>query len=186
MNPTVLPELSWIPTTACGDRHLARVQRVVVHRWGDPATTEQAEQATYHGVIGYFQNPAHQASAHFVYPGSAEPGHCTQMVRLADYAWTEAAYNPTSVEIESADLIWTGDDGLGLEQLARIVGWLLHHYGLSPLWSVDHGFCRHADLGAAGGGHTQCPTTDLAAWRYFAGRVAYQYHAGGYRKTWAR
>lgn len=186
LHAAVLPELTWTPTTACGARNGARVHRVVVHRWGVKFSSEAAEARTYHGVVNYFRNRDNGASAHLVYAGSAAPANCTQMVRWSDYAWTEAAYNPTSVEVESADLIWEGSDHAGALQLARIVAYLLHKYQLPAVWSHDRGFCRHADLGAAGGGHTACPTTSVAQWRAFCSMVVAAHARGGFRASWGR
>lgn len=181
-----LPDLDWRPTKACSDRHGSKVTRVVVHRWGVRFTTEKAEAATYLGVIRFFSNPANSASAHIVFPGSAVPGKATQMVPWGKLAWAQAAYNATSDEIESADACWVGHDMTGLAVLARIVAFRLKKRGLPPVWSHERGFCRHGDLGAAGGGHTACPTTDLAAWRHFNRLVQTEYHRGGFRRTWGR
>lgn len=186
MSPVHLPELHWRPTSACGLRHGHPVSLVVVHRWGVRYVSEPAEAHSYQGVITYFMDRAHQASAHVVYPGSAVPDEATQLVRWTDYAWAEAAYNPAAVEIESADAIWLGKDAHGFAQLARMVAYLLHHYQLPPVWSHRRGFCRHADLGAAGGGHLACPTTDLALWRHFARLVQAEHLRGGFRKVWGR
>jgi hypothetical protein len=179
-----LPDIKWQPTKAKGERHGSKVQRVVLHRWGVKFTDRPHERMSYNGVINEFLNRANQASAHFVFPGSAVPNEITQMVRYADYAWTEAAYNPTSVEIECADAIWLGMDNDGLEQLAHITGFLLHHFDLPPVWSHDRGFCRHGDLGVAGGDHPACPTTNTAFWKAFVRKTQAHYHAGGYRKVW--
>lgn len=179
-----LPGIVWRPTANHGQRHGSHVARVVLHTWGVRFTDEQAEKRSYEGVVNYFLEPSSQVSAHFVYPGSAVPNEITQMVSYANYAWTEAAFNPTSVEIECADAIWQGADPDGFEQLAHTVGYLLHHFQLPPVWSESHGFCRHGDLGAAGGGHLACPTTNVSEWKRFAGRVMNNYNAGGYRKFW--
>jgi hypothetical protein len=181
-----LPELVWNPTTACSNRRGHPVSLVVVHRWGVRYVDPKHEAASYHGVVNYFKNRSNQASAHFVYPGSAVPNEATQMVRYADYAWAEAAYNPSSVEIESADAIWLHKDGEGLHQLARIVAFLLHRYKLPAVWSSRRGFCRHADLGMAGGGHTECPTTDLGLWRSFSRLVQTEADRGHFRPVWGR
>lgn len=187
-----LPDLTWKPTTACGLRHGATIDLVVVHRWGVRYVSEPGEEKSYAGVVSYFTNPANRASAHVVYPGSAVPGEATQMVRWADYAWTEAAYNPVSVEVESADAIWTKDangdlhDDAGFHQLARIVAGMCHYHAVPPVWSHRHGVCRHADLGAAGGGHLECPTTDLGLWRHFVHLVQAEYERGGFRARWGR
>lgn len=182
-----LPGIKWVPTQAKDARHGSRVQRVVLHTWGGRYTTEQAEAISYGGVIAEFENTNNKASAHFVYPGSARPNEITQMVRYSDFAWTEAAYNPTSVEIECADAIWQGHDPDGLKQLAHIVGFLLHRFKLPPVWSHDRGFCRHGDLGMAGGDHLLCPVTlPSGLWRGFIRDVQANYKRGGYRKTWGR
>jgi hypothetical protein len=183
---THLPELKWHPTTACSSRHGAKVRLVVVHRWGVRYVDKPGEKKSYAGVVAYFSLSVNRASAHIVYPGSAVPGEATQMVRWADLAWTEAAYNPVAQDVESADAIWLGKDEAGFEQLARIVAGLCHYNGLPPVWSHVHGFCRHADLGAAGGGHLECPTTDLALWRRFVGAVQREYERGGFRARWGR
>lgn len=182
----VLPLLDWRPTSACGERHGAQVQRVVVHRWGVTFTTEPAEAKSYEGVVRFFENPANQASAHIVFPGSAAPGKATQMVPWSLKAWAEAAYNPSSDDIESADAIWLGHDWQGFHVLARIVAFRLHERGLPPTWSAERGFCRHGDLGTAGGGHTSCPTTDLHLWRLFAATVQHEHARGGFRSRWGR
>lgn len=181
-----LPDLRWNPTTAYGQRHGHPIELVVVHRWGVRYTTEPAEAKTYEGVVNYFKNPANQASAHVVYPGSAVPDEATQMVEWHNYAWAEAAYNPAAVEVESADAIWAGADEAGFAQLARIVAAMLHYHGLPPVWSHRRGCCRHADLGVAGGDHLECPTTDLALWRRFVHAVQREHERGGFRPRWGR
>jgi hypothetical protein len=192
IHPHALPDLKWEATQNCGDRHGAKIRLVVVHRWGVRYTSEHDEAASYHGVINYFKQPSSQASAHIVYPGSAAPGEATQMVRWSQKAWAEAYYNPDSVEVESADAIWLGHDPAGFHQLARITAYFLHHYNLPDrelnATGVVHGsgFCRHADLGQLGGGHTACPTTDLHLWNAFAGLVRSEYQRGGFRLTWGK
>lgn len=181
-----LPKIVWTPTPNHGQRAGAKVERVVLHTWGVRFTTEAAEEKSYEGVVSYFQRPQSQVSAHFVYPGAAKPNEITQMVAYADYAWTEAAYNKTSVEIECADAIWQGKDKAGMEQLAHITGFLLRHFKLDPVHSIKDGFCRHGDLGAAGGGHTACPTTNMKLWDHFASLVKEHYQANQYRARWGR
>lgn len=193
MSEIVLPELKWHPTAASGDRRGHPVKLVVVHRWGVRYVNPNGTLQSYHGVINFFSDRTNQASAHVVYPGLALPvgsrptdGEATQMVAWADYAWAEAAYNPVADDVESADAIWLGKDWPGFEQLARIVAYRLHKRGIPPVWSSRHGFCRHADLGAAGGGHTQCPTTDLVLWRRFVRSVQREHERGGFRDRWGR
>jgi hypothetical protein len=182
----VLPELRWNPTAACSSRLGHSVSLVVVHRWGVRYTSPAGEENSYHGVVNFFKNPANRASAHVVFPGSAVPGEATQMVHWSDLAWAEAAYNPVSDEIESADAIWLGDDPEGLQVLARIVAYRLHKRRLPAVWSTRYGVCRHADLGQPGGGHLECPTTDLPLWRNFVTKVQRELERGGFRDRWGR
>jgi hypothetical protein len=181
----VLPKVIWTPTQAKGSRHGAKVQRVVIHRWGVKYVSKAKTAAAYKGVISEFLDKKNEASSHFVFPGCAVPNEITQMVRYSDYAWTQSAYNPTSMEIECADAMWLGHDDEGFEQCAHIVGFWLKHFKLPPVWSVDHGFCRHYDLGAKGGGHSD-PTTNLRLWKEFVGLVQTEYKQGGYRTSWGR
>lgn len=184
--PVVLPELAWHPTAASGDRHGHPVTLVVVHRWGVRYGGSAETAKEYRGVINFFSDPKNGASAHVVFPGSAVPNEATQMVSWADYAWAEAAYNPVADDVESADAIWLGHDPHGFNVLARIVADRLLRRKLPPVWSHVHGFCRHCDLGQPGGGHYECPTTDLTVWRAFVASVQREYHRGGFRKVWGR
>lgn len=192
VRPHALPRLEWLASPNHSSRHGSRVNRVVVHRWGVKFHSMEAEQASYKGVLHYFQQPQSQVSAHVVYPGSAAPGEATQMVTWREKAWAEAHYNPDSVEVESADAIWLGHDPEGLQQLAHMVAFMLHHWELPPRMlapatvATQRGFCRHADLGLLGGGHTSCPTTDLHLWHSFAAKVLAEYERGGFRESWGR
>lgn len=184
--PVVLPKLDWVPTQACGSRGGEKVARVVLHRWGVAYTGSVAEANSYRGVIREFQNPANDASSHIVLPGSAVLGKATQMVPWSQKAWTQAAYNPSSVEIECADALWLGQDPHGLQVAARITAFLLYKYGLPARWSKEQGFCRHADLGSLGGGHTACPTTDLSVWRTFVRMVQFEANRGDFLAQWGK
>lgn len=178
-----LPKLTWMPTPAHSSRGGVAIEDVFLHRWGG---------GTLPGVESEFKNPANQASSTFVYAGEVGPfrGQCVQMVKLADKAWTEAAFNAEGVSIECADAIWLGHDPIGFARVARITGWLCKHLGLPPVWVRDphthaKGVCRHADGGQDGGGHTACPTTDIHLWEQFIYRVKAEVKADGYRKAWA-
>ena len=185
--PVVLPALTWVPSPnfypGAEDRGVARI---VLHRWASPLGTNAETKVHYEGVINLFKTTSSQVSSHVVFPGSADPGKATQMVAWKDSAWTEMEYNTTSISIESADNIWFGKDDVGMQVLARCVGFLLKKHNLPAIYSIEKGFCRHADLGQAGGGHTQCPTTDMAVWDNFVKRVQAEFARGGYRKTWGR
>lgn len=183
VSTVVLPKVIWKPTPACGSRYGSAVNLVVVHRWGSRFTNPTAEEETYDGVVNFFMDPNNSASAHLVFPGSAAPGEVTQMVAWDQMAWTEAAYNPVSDDIETADALWIDanpkPDAVGLAVLARIVACRLHKRGLPPVWSTHRGFCRHGDLGASGGGHYACPTTNMTYWKSFVGMVQREYARSG-------
>lgn len=190
----MLPELHWRPTAARSSRHGHPVTIVVVHRWGVRYVSPAQEAKSYEGVVGYLQDASNKASAHVVFPGSAVPGEAAQLVAWGDLAWAQAAYNAAADDVESADACWLPSpsdhgrviDEAGLAVLARIVASRLHARRLPPVWSTRHGFCRHADLGAAGGGHTSCPTTNLALWRRFVSLVEHEADRGGFRPVWGR
>jgi hypothetical protein len=187
MTAVTLPTLEFAFTEACSSRHGTPVRLIWLHTWGTPG-------GVIDGVKNFFMNPAHDVSAHFVYAGEKgkDKGRCIQMVHMADKAWTEAAYNSSGISIECADPIWQGKDPAGLARVARITGWLLKRYQL-PAQYVDHnhissgrGFTRHADGGLAGGGHTSCPTTNMALWHSFVQMVQHEVAKGGYRTNWAK
>jgi hypothetical protein len=186
VGPVVLPELDWQPTRAASSRHGAQVVRVVVHRWGARYVDSAHEDASYHGVVNYFRDPANEASSHIVHPGSAHPGRATQMVPWDMAAWTEAEFNASSVEVECADAIWLGHDPRGLHETARIVAFLLHKYRLPVRWSTQTGFCRHGDLHQQKDPHPACPTTDMHLWGAFSQLVHHEATRGGFRETWGR
>jgi hypothetical protein len=180
----ILPRLVLRPTRAMSTRRGHEVDLVVLHRWGVKFINMPAEARSYQGVVNYFLDPKNKASSHIVFPGSAVPGEATQMVGWSEMAWTEAAFNPYCDEIECADAIWLGDDPIGLSVLARIVAFRLHVRNLPAVWSNRRGFCRHADLGVAGGGHLECPTTDISLWRYFVSLVETEVALGDFRPKW--
>jgi hypothetical protein len=180
-----LPDpLRWVPSPNFSRRG-APCTLVTVHRWGG---------GTFPGVQAEFANRSSQVSAHLVYAGETGPhaGECVQMVGYKEKAWHCAAFNSVSIGLECADSIWSGNDNLGFERAARIVAYLLHHIG-SPASYVHgeqlvhqpHGFTRHYDLGALGGGHTD-PTTDLSVWTKFCALVKMEAQRGGFRPVWGR
>lgn len=185
----VLPAITWTPTTAFSSRGGRKVETAFAHRWGVSDWRHERIQ----GVINTFQNVANQASSHIVYAGEVgfDAGECVQMVRLADKAWTEGAFNSEGVSVELGDAMWLGADPEGFCVAARIFGWLLKHCDLNNQWVKDPhthntGISRHGDGGVDGGGHTSCPTSDLELWGQFVARVKAEYKRGGYRTVWAR
>lgn len=142
---------------------------------------------SYASAIGWLCNPVAQASSHFVL---REDGReCTQLVPLHLKAWTQASYNPRCVSVEHANITAKGyATDYQLRVSARIFGWLCVTLEIPPRWArggVGPGVCMHRELGAAGGGHTQCGPTD-EGWQRFLGYLAHEIERGGFRKTWAR
>jgi hypothetical protein len=185
MTAIVLPPLKLDFTNASSSRRGAKVDLVVVHRWGDP-------RATIDGIIAEFKDPKNQASSHGVYAGEIgkDKGRCVQMVALNDKAWTCADFNARSDNWEFADAMWSHQDPFGLARAARIVAWNLWKRGFPPMWVRGHGlidghrgFTRHYDLGKAGGGHYD-PTTNETDWLHFVYTVKHEYQRGGFRHDW--
>jgi hypothetical protein len=110
----------------------------------------------------------------------------TQLVPWGKKAWACVEFNSRSDNLEIADDAWNGGDREAWRVAARIVAFRLRERGLRPRWArggVGAGFCRHYDLGAAGGGHTD-PTTSTVRWLRFVARVKFEYARGGFRKSW--
>ena len=180
------PPLAWRASPNCSSRNGIRPHLIFVHTWGG---------GSFDSVTAWLCNPQpehpeRRVSAHVVYGGTDQ---ATQLVRWSDKAWTESTLNPVGISVESADAIWNGHDPEGFAQLARLVALLCHlhldgcrYVTAQGIVAGMAGFTRHADAGALGGGHTSCPTADLALWRQFAGRVVAEYRYGGFRDRYGK
>lgn len=169
-----LPPLKFVASPNFSSRSGARVDLVVVH------DTEGA----YSGAIAWFAQKRSQVSAHYVL--REDGGEATQMVELADKAWHVCAFNRRSVGLEMAGRESAGFSDACWLATARIVAYLLHHLQIPCRFAaggVGPGFCRHYDLGPAGGGHDD-PTTDAAKWAWFSGLVAAEYARGDLPEMW--
>ena len=172
-SPIVLPPLKERLSPNRSSRHGQAVHLVVVHD----------TEGGYAGSIATLCDPARQASAHVVV--REDGNEATQLVPWNEKAWACVAFNGVSDNIELAGF----HDRLGSHELrvgARVVAFRLHKRGLPARWSRDGkspGFCRHYDLGAAGGGHTD-PTTSLVYWLRFVALVKYEARRGHFRQTW--
>lgn len=178
MSGTVtLPPLVERHTPNQSSRHGVRVDLLVWHETAGP----------YAGSVAWLCNPAAQASAHLVI--REDGGEATQLVPLHLKAWHAAYYNPASVGVEHANV--TAKGFATEEQLrvsARVFGWLCLRLGIPPRFArggVGRGVCRHLDLGALGGGHTQCGPGDYD-WQRFLVMLHDEITRGGYRKVWAK
>ncbi len=169
-----LPALKFVASPNYSNRGGARVDLVVVH------DTEGA----YAGAVAWFAEKRSRVSAHFVL---REDGlEATQMVDLAKKAWHVCAFNSRSVGLEIAGKESVGYSDAAWLAAARIVAYLLHHLQIPCRFAeagVGPGFCRHYDLGAAGGGHDD-PTVDAAKWSWFCGLVAAEYARGDLPAVW--
>lgn len=180
------PNLTWRESPNRSARLVRSPRLIFVHRWGG---------GTFGGVCGWLSNPVAKASAHGVYAGEVGPdaGKAAQLVPWQAKAWTECALNDVGISIETADAIWTGHDPEGFARLARTVALLcrLHLDACRPVRGAgilagSHGFTRHADAGALGCGHYECPTTDAALWSQFSARTVAEYRHGGFRAKYGR
>lgn len=111
-------------------------------------------------ILDYFSRPSTRASSHIV--NDAE-GHDARCVRDQDKAWTQAAYNPLSLAIEQIEYSatrtrseWLEGNAKQLENTALWIAYWSVKYGIPIERSTSHGVCEHRELGAAGGGHSDC------------------------------
>lgn len=163
--PLILPSLAWTPSPNYSSRAGNRVRLIVVHDC----------EGSYAGSVGWFTQSRSQVSAHIVV--SEDGTQATQMVAWANKAWHACNFNPFSDGIEAAGF---AAKGLGAPEwlaLANIAAFRLHENGLPCRWAekgIGAGFCQHADLGAAGGGHHDI-TSDRDVWLHFVGLVTEAY-----------
>jgi hypothetical protein len=110
-----------------------------------------------------------------------------QLVPWDRKAWACAVFNAQSYNVETDDDCWNGRDPAALATAARIVGFLCASTGIPAVWQRwplhGAGIVRHADLGRAGGGHTD-PTTDTALWSRFVAECSAEVRRGGFRPAW--
>ena len=174
--PIVLPKLIQTPSPNQSSRRGVQPSLVV---WHETA-------GAYNGACSWLCNPDANASAHLVVREDGK--EATQLVHIADKAWHAVAFNSQGIGIEHANVTPKGySTEKQLQVSARIFGWFCVTYKIPPRWSRDGrapGVCRHLDLGAAGGGHTQCGPGD-EDWQRFLELLGKEIERGGFRKTWA-
>lgn len=182
MTAVVLPPLAWRESPNVSERRPGVVPYLIVahHPVG-----------RYGPSIEWLCNPVSQASAHVVTEGNGTGVDvATQLVPWHLKAWTEGEFNSCAYGIEVDDNAWDGTDPGAFDRAARLFAFICSKTGIPPVWSRnplhDPGIVRHADLGRAGGGHTECPTTDLTVWRRFIRQVAAEADRGGFRRTYGR
>jgi len=175
--PVVLPVLKWRESTNQSSRFLTKPNLIV---WHETA-------GAYDGAVSWLCNPAANASAHFVI---REDGReATQLVPIGRKAWHAGDFNRRSIGVEHANTTAKGyATDAQLRASARVFGFLCLRYGIPPRWAkagMGAGVCRHSDLGAAGGGHTQCGPFD-GTWRLFLEMLHDEVARGDYRAKWCR
>lgn len=174
--PIVLPPLVWKDSPNHSSRHGSPIELVVLHETA----------GSYAGAVSWLCNPAADASAHFVL--REDGGEATQIVRMADKAWTQGAFNPRCLSIELATIRPQGfATARQLAVAARIAGWLLLQHRLPPRWArrgSGRGVCFHGELGALGANHPYCGP-NVWGWHYFLERLEAEVARGDYRKEWA-
>jgi N-acetyl-anhydromuramyl-L-alanine amidase AmpD len=167
-----LPKLFWLPSPNFYARK-PDVDLIVVHD----------TEGGYQGAIATFLDhaPGHNhVSAHLVL--KEDGAEVTQMVAFGHEAWHVVAFNDRTIGLEMAGFAAKGFGAPELQAMARVVAYLLHRFNLPIAWAqhgVGTGFCRHFDLGKAGGGHSD-PTTDLMVWSHFVDLVKVEAAQGGW------
>ena len=169
-----LPKLLWRASPNFSSRGGKTVTMIVVHDC----------EGNYDGSIGWFAMPRSRVSAHIVL--SDDGTEATQMVAWRDKAWAVCNFNSISESIEAAGFSAKGLGAPEWAALAGITAFRLKANGLpcQQATAVNDwtGFCQHADLGAAGGGHDDI-TPNRDNWVTFAELVARAY-GGPLPATW--
>jgi N-acetyl-anhydromuramyl-L-alanine amidase AmpD len=135
----------------------------------------------YEGAIKWFQNRHSAVSAHLVL--SEDGKRCVQMVPFKQKAWHCATFNSRSIGIEMAGFL-DHESEAQMARAARITAFLLHKLGLPAHASIRSGFCRHRDLGAAGGSHVD-PMGDHK-WKHMVELVKFEAQRNKFRASWGR
>lgn len=151
----------WIPSPNYSSRSTS-VRLIVLH------TTEGAR--TYKDLGNYFANRATAVSSHVGIDDTA--GTIGEYVKRANKAWTQGNANSYSVAAEQcAFAAWSAAEwAKHPNMLANTAAWIAEeaaYYGI-PIVALtsaqaqdgrSRGVCQHVNLGAAGGGHTDCGTS---------------------------
>lgn len=152
-------ERIWIPSPCCHGRSQSQVRIIVLH------TAEGAR--TIEDLGHYFQNYSNQVSSH---AGADDKlGKIGEYVARGQASWTQANYNNAAISIELCGFAswsrktWINTHHNMLENCARWIAEEAKHFGLpitqlspSQAQGNGRGVCQHVDLGAGGGGHTDC------------------------------
>lgn len=172
-----LPTLHWKESPNFSDRKPGvALDLIVVHD----------TEGGYASAVSWFANSHSKVSAHIVL--KEDGSEATQTVPYSKKAWHCSSFNSRSIGLEMAGFAKQGYGEREWAVAARIVAFLLHKHGLPDRWARNgegSGFCRHYDLGQAGGGHTD-PTTNDTIWQSFVDRVKHEVDRGGFGPDWGR
>jgi N-acetylmuramoyl-L-alanine amidase/Putative peptidoglycan binding domain len=163
--PLSLPPLKWVPSPNYSSRGGQKVRLIITHSC----------EGNYTGSISWFATARSQVSAHYVL--KEDGTECTMTVRPSNKAWACCSFNPVSESIEMAGYEDKGFSDAALNAHASIVAFRLHSNGLPARFAEKgegEGFCRHLDLGAAGGGHVDWTQSD-SVWNAFVAKVQAAY-----------
>jgi hypothetical protein len=149
----------WIPSPNYSSRGGAGVRLIVLH------TAEGAR--TYQSLGAFFGSASAQVSSQVGIDDT--PGVIGEYVRRANKSWTQSAFNPVATSVElCAFSSWSTSEWRGKHQtmLENCAKWIAEEAAyfkipivkLSPSQAQGsgRGVCQHRDLGAAGGGHSDC------------------------------
>ena len=170
-----LPKLVWKQSPNFSQRDgSSKVDLIVLHDC----------EGTYAASVAWFLMRESQVSAHFVIREDGE--EATQQVHLADKAWAVCAFNSRSVSIEMAGYAKSGYSPALLQAAADVAAYLASHLQI-PIrharGGVGPGICSHAELGAAGGGHSD-PSRDPAFMDTFVAMVAASFAKHDFPTAW--
>lgn len=149
----------WIPSPCYNGRNVNGVRLIVLH------TAEGAR--TIEDLGHFFQNYNNQVSSHVGADDKA--GKIGEYVTRGNASWTCANYNPVAVQMELCGFAswtssqWHNDHAKMLRNCADWIAEESAKLGI-PITKLSagqaqgsgRGVCQHRDLGAGGGGHTDC------------------------------
>jgi hypothetical protein len=145
----------WQGETVNQGGSMGKIRMLVVH----------IEQGTNAGSIAWCKNPASKVSAHFFNP---KQGRLVQLVDTSRVAWGEVDFNGVAISVEHEGNSGDSLTPSQIENDAQLLARAHQVYGI-PLVVLNDpsgsGVIGHGLLGAAGGGHFDCPGPPVLAQR---------------------
>lgn len=138
-------------------------------------------------IWSWFNNSASQVSSHYIIDWE---GHCYLIVPEATKAWTQGAFNSSSISIEfiatgsEPQSEWASDGDAGLRKGAKVAAASMKRWHI-PLRYVDPAECNVVagvtDHNALECGNSHHDVTPNFPWTKFKGYLAAAYHGTCYR-----